>query len=53
MQTSLSLPLALQLNKKVYAHLEYLDSLNKKRKESSNRSWGQKMRYYKPNTISK
>lgn len=50
MQTSLAISLALQLNKKVYAHLEYLDRLNKKRKESTNRSWGQKERYYKPNT---
>ena len=53
MQTSLAISLALQLNKKIYAHLEYLDRLNKKRKESSNRSWGQKMRYYNQKTISK
>jgi hypothetical protein len=53
MQTSLSISLALQFNKKVYAHLEYLDGLKKKRKESNNRSWGQKMRYYKPVTQSK
>jgi hypothetical protein len=48
MQTSLALSLALQLNKKAYVRLEEMEALKKKKQQTENRSWGQKLRHYKP-----